>query len=217
MRWILASDLHFGQSGTDYIESLNWFIDKVSEFSCDFIVLNGDIIHDDPGLLAEVSDKFKILETPVLVSRGNHDRADESQWESVWSMPFNYQLDVDELTILSLDTSNLAGDYLPPSARFLDQALDKADKPVLILQHIPDSTISENGVDTIPVYQKLNHQDKILAILCGHDHDLKGKFNFNGHAVYFPGNLGGSWGGSPTFAIMDYTSGKLSFDLIEKE
>ena len=59
LRFALVSDGHFGQSNTPYIENYNnmvkWINQEHKTNRLDFVIVNGDIVHDRPDLLETVN------------------------------------------------------------------------------------------------------------------------------------------------------------------
>ena len=68
LRFAIASDGHFGQEDTDYIrfhnEIIDWINSEKAGKGLDFMVFNGDLVHNDPGLLPELKTFYDRLEMP---------------------------------------------------------------------------------------------------------------------------------------------------------
>src|SRR5260221_14734894 len=86
-RFALASDLHYGQEGTD--SALNagnivkWLNEDHARNHLDMVIINGDLVHNRPDLLPEVKSKyFDKLAIPYYTIPGNHDFADASIWKN---------------------------------------------------------------------------------------------------------------------------------------
>ncbi|MFT7420123.1 MAG: hypothetical protein ACI9QN_001046, partial [Arcticibacterium sp.] len=69
LRLIIASDAHYGQPNTPFQEMADSFIEKANAFhkaaSCDFCVLNGDIIHNNAELMPIAKRTFDKLDMPL--------------------------------------------------------------------------------------------------------------------------------------------------------
>src|ERR1700749_1936672 len=89
LRFALASDLHYGQEGTD--SALNagnvvkWLNSDHAKNHLDLVIINGDLVHNRPDLLPEVKSKyFDKLPVPYYTIPGNHDFADAAIWKKVF-------------------------------------------------------------------------------------------------------------------------------------
>ena len=84
LRFVLASDFHYGQPNTAFDEMTDKVINQINLFNknnrIDFCVLNGDIIHNEENLLPLVKKKTDNLQVPYYVVRGNHDMVTEELW-----------------------------------------------------------------------------------------------------------------------------------------
>lgn len=99
LRFIVASDGHFGQPKTDYTRTHSLLMESINaEEQVDFVVFNGDLIHDDPALMPQVKLYFDTLKSPYYVTRGNHDRVSNQEWcasgEIPKIMPFKQKIDL---------------------------------------------------------------------------------------------------------------------------
>jgi metallophosphoesterase superfamily enzyme len=87
LRFVIASDFHYGQPNTAFEEMTDTFIQSVQQFHqqhpLDFCVLNGDIIHNEKKFLPIAKQKFSSLTMPWYVTRGNHDMVTENYWQEV--------------------------------------------------------------------------------------------------------------------------------------
>ena len=66
MRFLVASDGHFGQAKTDFVNYYETFVSQANQqhlhSKLDFCVINGDIIHDDPQFMPQakqILDKLR--------------------------------------------------------------------------------------------------------------------------------------------------------------
>jgi len=77
LKFITASDGHWGQPNTDFALSHQNLIDAIHrEKGVDFVVFNGDLIHDTPSFLPEVKAVYDQVQFPPFATRGNRDRVD---------------------------------------------------------------------------------------------------------------------------------------------
>ena len=62
LRFAVASDGHYGQPETDsalfYRHLVQWLEKEHQQNKLDFVILNGDLVHDRPDLLPEVKEKY---------------------------------------------------------------------------------------------------------------------------------------------------------------
>src|SRR5688500_11549109 len=91
LRFIVASDGHYGQANTEFktfhTDLVSWVNREKLQKGVDFLFLNGDLIHDDPTLLYDFKNTISNLSVPYYVSRGNHDKVGLDVWQSTWGYP----------------------------------------------------------------------------------------------------------------------------------
>ncbi|WP_394991165.1 metallophosphoesterase family protein [Emticicia sp.] len=200
LRFVVASDGHFGQPKTDYQNYFETLVKNVNlqhkQQKLDFCVINGDIIHDQTDLLATAKSIFDDFLMPYFVTQGNHDHATPEYWERIWGVPLNYDYVLGNNAFLFGTTSNAEGKYLPPDIQWFKQKLDehKNKKNVFIFIHITPVKWTDNAVDS-PEFQELIRQHKnVRAIFNGHDHDQEGIKTQDGVPYLFDAHFGGNWG-----------------------
>ena len=110
LRFVVASDGHFGQPKTDYQNYFETLVKNVNlqhkQQKLDFCVINGDIIHDQTDLLATAKSIFDDFLMPYFVTQGNHDHATPEYWERIWGVPLNYDYVLGSNAFLFGTTSN---------------------------------------------------------------------------------------------------------------
>lgn len=198
-RFIVASDAHYGQPDTPFKEMTDTFIQKVNAFHkaapCDFCVLNGDIIHDEPSLMPIAKQTFDKLLMPVYATQGNHDHVTAEVWKEIWGKPVNYAFSVKKYKIILTTTSNAAGDYLSPDLPWLAKELYKAKgKPVLLFVHIPQTKWTKHAIETPDFFKLLGKYTNVKAVFHGHEHDQDGVYMNEQIPYVFDAHIGGSWG-----------------------
>ena len=118
LRFAIASDGHYGQDKTDYDfhhdNMLKWLNAEKKSRGLDFSVINGDLFHNDPKFLPLVRSKWDQLTMPYYVSRGNHDRVNDQEWNRVWNIPVHHDFEKNGTCFLILNTANEQGDYICP-------------------------------------------------------------------------------------------------------
>ena len=118
LRFALASDGHFGQPGVnskkDFADLVTWINNEHKKQPLDFIIINGDIVHDRPELLKVVKEQyFNQFQMPFYALPGNHDHADKAIWKAVFGYEDNYSFVNDEVGIVLANTSNTKGGLSP--------------------------------------------------------------------------------------------------------
>jgi DNA repair exonuclease SbcCD nuclease subunit len=108
MRFIVASDGHYGQPNTDFkqfhTDLISWVNREKMQKGVDFLFFNGDLIHDDPTLLYDFKNTISNLSVPFYVSRGNHDKVGLDVWQSTWGYPTNHSFAKGEYAFMIGDT-----------------------------------------------------------------------------------------------------------------
>ena len=202
MRFIVASDGHYGQPGTDYktfhSDLISWVNREKLQKGVDLVFLNGDLIHDDPTLYYDLKIMLGNLNVPYFVSRGNHDKVGLDVWQSTWGYPTNHSFAKGEFAFVVGDTSNEKGEYICPDASWLKTELAKytGKKGIFVFLHITPSTWTSNGIDCKEVVDLLENTPNVKAIFNGHDHDQDSKKQTGKKPYFFDGHFGGNWGTS---------------------
>jgi len=202
LRFVVASDAHYGQPGTAYDEMIEKITAQINNFHTeaplDFCVINGDIIHNEKHLLPLAKQKLDALDPKYYVTRGNHDMVSADYWNEVWGMPLNHAVVVKNQAIILGDTSNEEGKYLSPDLTWLAQVLEsnKHRKHAFLFLHIPQKAWTANAVNT-PAFEALVDQyPNISAIFHGHEHDQDGVKLLGTRQIpcLFDAHMGGNWG-----------------------
>ena len=130
LKFITASDGHWGQPNTDFSLTHGQLIEAIhQEKGVDFVVFNGDLIHDTPSLLPEVKAVYNQLQVPNFATRGNHDRVDAATFLRIMGHPTNHSFVLkDQFGVILLDSSNVAGDYLCADLNYLKGVLTSYEK-----------------------------------------------------------------------------------------
>lgn len=200
LRFAVASDGHFGQKDTDYEtfhkDLIRWMNQERVQKGLDFLILNGDIIHDEPTLLYDAKMALKNLNIPYFVNRGNHDRVGNDVWESTWGYPTNHSFTRNNVAFILADTSNEKGKYLCADVKWLKEELSKhaGRSGIYVFMHISQKTWVTHGIDCAEVCNLLESTPNVKGIFHGHDHDQDGGKVSGGKPYFFDGHFGGSWG-----------------------
>lgn len=200
LRFVVASDSHYGQPNTAYQAMMDKVVDQINQFHLthplDATVINGDIIHNESMFLAQAKQRIDRLTMPWYVTRGNHDMVSPEFWNKTWGYPLNHQIAVNGYPFILLDSSNEKGEYLSPDLVWLKESLEglKKQKQVFLFVHIPQAKWTKNGIDTPAFFELLAKYPNIKAVFHGHEHDqdgvkMQGKIPF-----YFDAHIGGNWG-----------------------
>jgi predicted phosphodiesterase len=202
LRFVVASDAHYGQPGTPYDAMIEKIINQINEFnketSLDFCVVNGDIIHNEKHLLPLAKQKIDALQVPYYVTRGNHDMVTADYWNEVWGQPLNHTAIVKNQAIILGDTSNEAGKYLSPDLEWLAAQLEanKHRKHALLFLHIPQKAWTANAINTPEFEALVDKYPNLTAIFHGHEHDQDGvkMLGASLKPCLFDAHMGGNWG-----------------------
>lgn len=200
LRFIVASDGHYGQAQTPFDKYFDTFTEQANYFHdknpLDFCVMNGDIIHDKKDFLTNAKNKLDKLAMPYYVTRGNHDMVSSEYWNETWAMPLNHHTVVKNNALIMADTSNEKGQYLSPDLQWMKEQLDKSRKlkNVFIFIHIPQAKWTANAIDTPDFFELLKNYKNIRSIFHGHEHDQDGMRMHNGIPFLFDSHIGGNWG-----------------------
>ena len=202
LRFVVASDGHYGQQGTESDSFYETLVKHVSDFNAtnklDFCVINGDIIHDGKDLLVTAKKHLDKLPAKYYVTKGNHDRVSDQYWNEVWGIPVNHEVRLKENTLLLATTSNEEGDYLSPDLDWMKSKLEsnKKQKNIFIFIHIPQAKWTKNGIETPAFFEMLKSYKNVRGVFHGHEHDQDGVKTVDNLPFMFDSHFGGSWGTS---------------------
>lgn len=200
LRFVIASDGHYGQEGTESDLFYETMVKHVSDFHAnnklDFCVINGDVIHDATNLLVPAKNHLDKLPVKYYVTKGNHDRVSDQYWNEVWGMPVNHDVQMKKDTLLFATTSNEKGEYLSPDLDWMKAKLDASKKQnnVFIFIHIPQAKWTKNGIETPPFFELLKQYKNVRGVFHGHEHDQDGVKSLHNIPFMFDSHFGGSWG-----------------------
>lgn len=208
LKFITASDGHWGQPNTNFSLSHQNLIDAIHrEKGVDFVVFNGDLIHDTPTFLPEVKAVYDQVQFPTFATRGNHDRVDQETFASVIGHATNHSFVVkDDYGVILLDSSNVAGDYLCADLTYLRNVLTTYEKlaQVYVFIHISQQDWTRNGVACQEFMELIASFSNVKATFHGHDHDLDGLMVYRNKPFLWAGHFGGSWGNPfPTYRVCE--------------
>jgi 3',5'-cyclic AMP phosphodiesterase CpdA len=202
LRFVVASDGHYGQPGTEFDAFQQMLIKHVTDFHAasplDLCVVNGDIIHDGKELLTPAKAFLDKLPVKYYVTKGNHDLVSDEHWKEVWGMPVNHDVVVNNSGLLFATTSNEKGEYLSPDLAWMQTALEKHSKRknVFIFIHIPQAKWTKNGIETPAFFELIKKHKNVRAVFHGHEHDQDSVKMVDNVPYMFDSHIGGSWGTS---------------------
>ncbi|MDB4901121.1 MAG: metallophosphoesterase [Mucilaginibacter sp.] len=205
LRFALASDLHYGQEGTD--SALNagnivkWLNEDHAKNHLDMVIINGDLVHNRPDLLPEVKSKyFDKLDVPYYTIPGNHDFADAAIWKNVFGYEDKFTVEHGDIAFVFANTADTKGVYVCPDNAFIKASLDKftSKKIVFVILHIApvqwlktEVNIFLNCPETVEL---LHAYPNVKAAFHGHDHSLDGVRYTDKLPHFFDSHTGGNWG-----------------------
>jgi predicted phosphodiesterase len=198
LKFIVASDGHYGQPNTDFEKSHKALIEAIHlEGNVDFVVFNGDLIHDEPKWMPEVKKVYDTLRIPYFPVKGNHDRISETDWEEIWGIPADHAfISKEKFGVILANSSNQVGDYLCVDAVFLKNKLEdfKNLSHVFICIHISQNDWTKHGVACDEILEMIGSYSNVRAVFHGHDHDVDGIMLNRKKPYLWSGHFGGSWG-----------------------
>lgn len=200
LRFVVASDGHYGQKGTDYENYFATLVRKINEEHqkevYDFAMINGDIIHDDPKFLPTAKAALDKLKMKYYVTQGNHDHASPQLWQSVWKMPMNYDFTLKNTAFLAATTSNEKGEYLSPDVNWFSKKLSehKNKKNIFIFIHINQAKLTTHGINSPEFLNEVSKYKNVRCIFNGHDHNEDGIKTWQNLRFVFDTHFGGNWG-----------------------
>lgn len=215
-RFAVASDLHYGEADTDYVMHTRNFVSAFKDFnsknSCGFLVLNGDIIHNDPVFLPQAYDELKDVHSKLYVTQGNHDRVSEAVWQETWKQGFNSDFAIDDMAFVFGTTSNsVTSAWIQcPNLDFLESCLEKykSKKHVFIFWHIHPHSPSMGCTDAVKAV--MENYTNVRGVFNGHDHNDESIQTIEGVPYMFDGRLGGSWGSfDRNFRVVEITKSEI--------
>lgn len=200
LRFVVASDAHYGQINTPYAEYLTTAVNRINEEHAKnpfaFAVINGDIVHDDKNHCPAAKASLDKLKLKYYVSQGNHDMLTPSEWLSAWNMPVNLDFKIKSSSFLIASTSNEKGTYLCPDLEWMKSRLQahRRQDHIFIFIHINPAKLTKHAVDCPELYDLFSQYPNIRAVFNGHDHDEEG-IKMKGRIPFvFDAHIGGSWG-----------------------
>ncbi len=198
LKFITASDGHFGQPNTDFETSHSQLIEAINkEENVDFVVFNGDLIHDDPKWMPEVKNVYDRLPVPYYTTRGNHDRVSDQVWQQTWGRPDNFGwISKENHGIILSSSSNEKGEYLCADTGFLKSKLEsyKDLSHVFLFVHISQNDWTRHGIACEEMLDLIASYPNLRATFHGHDHDVDGIMLYKKKPFLWSGHFGGSWG-----------------------
>jgi 3',5'-cyclic AMP phosphodiesterase CpdA len=205
MRFALVSDGHYAEPNTEsdtfYKNMIDWLTKEHQHNHLDFVIVNGDLVHNRPDLLIKVKETYlDKLPVPYHTLPGNHDFADTKIWKSVFGYEDNYTLEFGDIGFVLANTAGTKGEYVCPNNVFIKASLEKLkDKNIVFsILHIPphqwlpeEKTIFLDCPETVEL---LHTYPNVKAVFHGHDHTLDGVRYTNKLPHFFDSHFGGSWG-----------------------
>jgi hypothetical protein len=205
LRFALASDGHYAQPGTDsdffYSQLISWLSKEHQQNHLDFVIINGDLVHNRPDLLPKVKVTYlDKLPVPYHTIPGNHDFADAKIWKNVFGYEDKYTREYGDIGFVFANTADTKGGYVCPDNAFLKASFDqfKSKKVVFAILHIaPHQWLPEEDkifLNCPETVELLHAYPNIKAAFHGHDHSLDGVRYTGKLPHFFDSHFGGNWG-----------------------
>lgn len=207
IRFVVCSDGHWGQDSEefDFVQQHEKALDMIdsihADHPIDFLVYNGDIVHDDQTLHQTVKDEF-FDELPTGVewygSFGNHDWAEDDEWEAVYGHPKEHSFEVGQYAFILAPTgSPRTATNESADADYLESKIDfySGKDGVFLFMHTSpfprgDWDIDDVGVDD-PAVREQCERSEVVATFCGHNHDLNELITHNDARYFYVSRIGG--------------------------
>lgn len=200
LRFVVTSDGHYGQKDTKYAEYFDAVTHRINEMHAQqpfaFVVVNGDIVHDDASHFPAAKAALDALHMTYYVSQGNHDHIDAAGWQRIWNMPVNMDVQIGKSSLIIGTTSNEKGEYLSPNMDWLKTQLEahKKQEHVFVFLHINPVGLSKYAVKTEGFTALLKQYPNVRAVFNGHDHDEAEVKMLDGIPFVYDAHFGGNWG-----------------------
>lgn len=219
LRFVVISDGHWGAddpgedhfrfpddeaTGLDYEETHARALEQIEavheEHEVDFLVDNGDVVHDHPDLHHDKIDKF-YSELPDGIdwypTFGNHDWSYDDEWEEAYGHPKQHTVEIGSYGIILTETglprSAEHGSPANADPQFIEESIDAFEDQgkdmVFGFQHIAPYP-SRYG-QAMPNVQEQWARDSVAAVFCGHNHD-NNEMHIEGGQRYFQVELTGN-------------------------
>ncbi len=200
VRFVVGSDGHWGQAGTDWVRFYSDFVAAVNAVDAqtplDFVALVGDLTNEDADLLPEAKRALGGLNAPLIATRGNNDFGTKKQWRAVFGADPNTVTSIAGTLFVLADTTDGHGSKDCPDARWIERQL--ANHPdaasAFLFFHVPpvDPATLELSCDRLQ--RLLADEPRIKAIFNGHVHALDTVVRVGDVPYLFDGHLGSSNG-----------------------
>lgn len=205
LRFALASDGHYAQPDTNsdqfYTDMMGWLTREHRQNHLDFVIINGDLVHNRPDLLGKVKTTYlDKLPVPYYTLPGNHDFADSALWKSVFGYEDHYTIEHQNIGFVLANTADTKGNYVCPDINFLRTSLEgfKRKDIVFVVLHIaPHQWLPEEAkifTSCPDVIELLHSYPNVKACFHGHDHTLDGVRYTGKLPHFFDSHFGGNWG-----------------------
>ena len=205
LRFALISDGHYAEPNTDsdkfFSNMMDWLAKEHSHNHLDFVIINGDLVHNRPDLLPHVKQTyFDKLPVPYHTIPGNHDFADAALWKSVFGYDDQYTFEFGDIGFVLANTADTKGKYVCPDKDFLKASFEgfKDKTIVFAVLHIPPHqwVPEDKGIflDCPDIVELLHAYPNIKAAFHGHDHNQDSVKYTNKFPHFFNSHFGGSWG-----------------------
>lgn len=183
MRFVVVSDGHYNQDAAFpplHDDALARIDEIHNERSIDFVVHNGDIVHDDETEHQTVIDNFfSKLPTgvPWYPVFGNHDWATDAEWQDFYGQPKQHTFEPhpDYGCIITNTGTDRSAGFQSADSTFVKNQIDafEADgkQGVFVFQHIAPFTDTDVvGVDSPDVREQFD-RDIVKGVFLGHNHE----------------------------------------------
>lgn len=184
---------------------INWINEEIENTGVDFVVFNGDLVHDKSEDLIIVKDRFDKINTKYYVVHGNHDYSSDKEWKELWGYNWNHNFVKSNYAFLLLNSSFKEGSYDCIDYKWLEKMLKKYENKdgIILFCHIFQhgknyKGINFFGVDCKKASELMFDSKNIIMAVYSHAHNLDSHFIVKSEKenminVFFTGHFS-AWG-----------------------
>ena len=202
-----GNNLHYKYRHNLIINLFN--AERASRKGLDFVVFNGDLVHNDGREWENLEEQFEKLDAPYRVVHGNHD-CDEhekrsiSDWENFWGLGYDHHEEYKGMGFIFLGTGveYCVGHYRDRPwnfnyfERWADYYIDRG-MPVFLFTHIAFDHLNFGGdgygafgPEGQEFHNYIKNNPLVKATFFGHNHHHRGVRIIDGHPYYWSGHFG---------------------------
>ncbi len=207
---------------------IKWLNNEAKENHLDFVVFNGDLVHNKGELWAEVKNEYDKLKVPYYVVHGNHDGDEDGklgfrEWKKLWGTSYNFVVEEKGVGFIFLGTGSEYREFPYEEVMWDYKFLEKESKkfikkeqPVFVITHISFDHPRYGGDykgsygEAKKYHDYVRKQELIKAVVFSHNHNNKDVRIYDGQVYLYSGHFG-HWPSEKTspmgYRIIEYKVG----------